>query len=223
MRGVTKPANENSSLVSKTNQTTSDTMSHPRSSTSSRPSLDRASTAVPSVARATQDASATTILSRPSLRRSSTTTEVHRPQVQRSENNRPGSPFLAPLRRATKAIVNTLELTPESSYTHRNKPATPTYWTDYAHRRALLRIWDGTHEVKTSKYGTNIAAQLISTEKEMLEVFGELKEGELPLTREWVVYVLGVCMRPPFCTSKGMGRREILGSSAGPRGKWGPF
>lgn len=57
----------------------------------------------------------------------------------------------------------------------------------------------------------------------MLVEYGELAEGATPLDREWVEFVLGVCMRPPFCTAARMGRFEILATSAGGRANWGPW
>lgn len=99
----------------------------------------------------------------------------------------------------------------------------PTCWIDRAHRGALVKIWDNTHR-PAGKDGSSVDAELAATKKRMLEVFPELKGGGIvPLKTEWVVYVLGTSNRPPFSTGKGMGRREILGASAGPRGQWGPF
>lgn len=57
----------------------------------------------------------------------------------------------------------------------------------------------------------------------MLEAFSELDEGERPLTREWIEYVLGVALRQPFCAGEKMGRWERLSDSAGARANWGPW
>ena len=56
----------------------------------------------------------------------------------------------------------------------------------------------------------------------MLQEYAELGEGEVPLSKEWVEYVLGVCLRHPFCTAEKMGRFEVLSASGGARGNWGP-
>lgn len=144
-------------------------------------------------------------LQRPEMLRTRTETKAARPSL---------------LRRAT----DILDLNPKTSYTHRNAPQSPSHWTDHAHRKPLLGIWDAVHAAASvSRYPKSITAQVVSTEKEMLQQFAELREGSEPLTREWIEYVLGVCLRHPFCTAENMGRFEVLAASGGARANWGPW
>ncbi|KAK4544839.1 hypothetical protein LTR36_003743 [Oleoguttula mirabilis] len=156
-------------------------------------------------------------------RSAATTTAVSRPQLHRVDTaTKPTRPSF--LRRATDIVSSTLDLDPASSYTHRNAPPTPSHWTDHAHRKALVRIWDTVHaEVATSKYQKSTTAQLVSTEKQMLQEYAELEQGAVPVSRAWMEYVLGVCLRHPFCTAESMGRYEVLSASSGTRGNWGPW
>lgn len=74
-----------------------------------------------------------------------------------------------------------------------------------------------------SKYQVSTTARVVSTEKSMLHNFPELGKGEVVLDRDWVEYVLGVALKHPFCTAERMGRWEVLASSGGARGTWGPW
>lgn len=66
----------------------------------------------------------------------------------------------------------------------------------------------------------------MAAEKSLILQFQELGEGEIPLGREWMEYVLGVSLRHPFCAEgRSMGRWEILsgvGRVGGARA-WGPW
>lgn len=190
----------------------------PYTVTGRRPILARASTTTAAVPRTSTDVSPSPLLSRPIVNRSVSATTQLRPSIER----RPHRPSL--LSRATDIISSTFEVSEEDSHASRHKPGKPTHWTDHAHRNALLRVWDAVQEdAGGSKYEKSISAQLVSTEKRMLQEFSELGEGGTLLSKEWMEYVLGVCMRHPFCTSRKMGRREVLASSGGFRGNWGPF
>ncbi|KAK5108994.1 hypothetical protein LTR62_007628 [Meristemomyces frigidus] len=165
------------------------------------------------------------LLSRPLLTRTSSSTAIL--QISTLTNNQPKKrPSL--LHRAT-AILQLNSKTPD---TYLNRPAQPSHWTDHAHRNPLLQIWD-TVQNEASTAATSVAAgtkqqvsittQLLTTEKIMRAEFGEVGEGDVVLTREWIEFVLGVCLRQPFCTADRMGRFEVLAASAGGRGNWGPW
>lgn len=70
-----------------------------------------------------------------------------------------------------------------------------------------------------------VTTQLAVVEKTFLTQFPELKEGEVPLSRDWVEYVLGVSLRHPFCAEGRVGRWEVLAGAAkvGGMGAWGPW
>ncbi|KAF2166048.1 hypothetical protein M409DRAFT_55394 [Zasmidium cellare ATCC 36951] len=126
--------------------------------------------------------------------------------------------------RAKDLISNQLELGEGTSYAHKNAPPAPSYWNDQKHSRYLVKLWDMVEErASNAKYAQNTTSRLVSTEKNMLHHFPELGEGKSVLTREWIEYVLGVSLRHPFCTADKMGRWEILASSSGTRGTWGPW
>ncbi|KAK3638643.1 hypothetical protein LTR56_012949 [Elasticomyces elasticus] len=178
-----------------------------------RPPTARAATAS-AATNHTSTATPTPVMSRPILNRSSVTSSS-----SMSHTNKPSArPSL--LRRAT----DPLDLNPATSYTQRHAPPTPSHWTDHAHLAALLKIWDSVHAApSTSKYPLSITAQVVDTEKQMLLAYAELAEGAELLTTTWIEYKLGVCSRRPFCTAERMGRFELLSSSAGSRGQWGPW
>ena len=184
-----------------------------------RPGLVRAATAVPTIT----ITSSHPLLSRPNMNRSTSATTLLFPQTQGTSGfPKPIGPSL--LRRATDAVISTLDPTAEYSSAGENRPDAPSHWTNHAHRRALLSIWDNVQDIAgDSKNRRPIISQLVSTEKQMLEQFPELGEGDSILTRDWTEYVLGICMRHPFCTSEKMGRGRVLASGGGARGNWGPF
>ncbi|KAK3712816.1 hypothetical protein LTR37_008907 [Vermiconidia calcicola] len=171
-------------------------------------------------------ASPAPLLSRPTTGPSASSSAALQAHGQNTHpTNRPSL-----LRRATdaiasapNAIASALEL-PGYSYAEKNRPAQPTYWTDYAHQKALTRIWDSVAVTPAiSRDEETFSAQLATTEERMLEASPELKRGTVPLTRAWTEYVLGKCMRPPFNTSTLMSRTDILAAVAGPRMNWGPY
>lgn len=128
------------------------------------------------------------------------------------------------VRSATDTMLSSLELVSKTSRSNRNAPPAPVHWTDHAHRNALLSIWDATaNSAATSKYPNSIISRLVSTEKHMMQEYPELAEGGMPLTREWIEYVLGLNLRHPFCTAAKMGRWEVLSAAGGARGNWGPW
>jgi hypothetical protein len=172
------------------------------------------------VAATEETAPANPILSRPILTRAATTTAVSRPTTPTA---RPGL-----LHRISSGIDLALELSTESSYAHRNRPAQPSHWTDHAHRAALLKTWDEVHEAapkEKAKYARSVAGQLEATEKSVLLQFPELADGEVLLGREWMEYVLGVSLRQPFCSEGNMGKWEVLSGAAKVGGlrAWGPW
>ena len=121
-------------------------------------------------------------------------------------------------------MVNSLDLDAENSYTHRNKPPQPSHWHDHAHRAALIKTWDAVSAgASSAKYPKSITAQVVSTEKGMLEQFPELGEGVVTLGRNWIEYVLGMALRAPFDSAEKMGRWEMLATSSGSRACWGPW
>ncbi|KAM0716939.1 hypothetical protein Q7P37_006791 [Cladosporium fusiforme] len=146
-------------------------------------------------------------LSRPLLTRAATESAA----VQRTA--RPGI-----LKRISTRINEALDLSTENSYTHRNRPQQPSHWTDHAHWKALLQLWDASKETaeanQTAKLPRSIAGQLVAVEKDLIAQFPELKEGEVPLSRQWMEYVLGVALRHPFCAEGKMGRWEVLSGAA---------
>ena len=88
----------------------------------------------------------------------------------------------------------------------------------------MLRLWDAIDaRAANAKYDMPLMARIVSTERNMLHAYPELGEGRVPLTHNWIEYVLGVALRHPFCTAERMGRWEILASSGGARGTWGPW
>ncbi|KAK3070967.1 hypothetical protein LTR53_009504 [Teratosphaeriaceae sp. CCFEE 6253] len=189
-------------------------------STSPRPALIRSATTMTAAAVQTTSPTATTptpVMSRPIATRSAADlTAAARAALSRTSTTAPPTrPSL--LRRAT----DLLDLNPTTSYTHRNAPDTPSHWTDHAHRSALLAIWDTVHAAAPT--AKSLIAQVVETEKRMLLCYAELGEGEAPLARSWVEYVLGVSLRQPFCTAERMGRYEMLAGSAGGRLNWGPW
>ncbi|TKA33614.1 hypothetical protein B0A50_00450 [Salinomyces thailandicus] len=189
---------------------------HIRASSASRPPMVRAATTT--IAPTLPTASATTpLLSRPLLPRSATTT-ANIPVHSLNPTIKSTRPSL--LRRAT----DILELNAKTSYTARNAPTKPSHWTDHAHRDELVKIWDAIHAAAAeSKYPKSTTAKLVSTEKVMLLEYSELAEGDVPLSREWMEYVLGICLRHPFCTAEKMGVYEVLSASGGSRANWGPW
>jgi hypothetical protein len=129
------------------------------------------------------------------------------------------------LSRATNALAQNLEIHDADSYAHRTAPPSPSNWND-THRRYLLRVWDSVAELTASsaKHSSkSIPAQLAATQQTVLKTFPELADGKVALTREWIEYVLGIALRHPFCTAEKMGRWELLASSGGARGIWGPW
>lgn len=165
--------------------------------------------------------SATPNFSRPILTHAATTTAV--PRTTTRPAARPGL-----LHRISSGIELALELSTESSYAHRNRPAEPSHWTDHAHREALLKTWDEVHEAaprEKSKYARSVAGQLKATEKSVLLQFPELAEGAVVLEREWIEHVLGVSLRQPFCSEGNMGKWEVLSGAAKVGGlrAWGPW
>lgn len=166
------------------------------------------------------------VFSRPLLPRSQTTTATPLQTAQHLAVKPAVRPSL--LKRISSHIDTALELSTETSYTHRNRPQTPSHWTNHAHRSALLKTWDVIHEAAASsksKYPRTVLGQLVATEKSLLVQFPELAEGEVPLHREWMEYVLGVGLRHPFCAEGKMGRWEVLSGAAkvgGMRG-WGAW
>lgn len=187
-----------------------------------RPQIIRAST----VAAATHtEPSTTPISSRPNFDRALTSTAalIGRPELY-FKDNPAAMERRSMLSRAAQVISNQLELGDGTSYAHRNAPPTPSYWNDNAHRRYLVRLWDAVNEqAANTKYTVSTTARVVSTEKSMLHAFPELAKGDRTLSRDWVEYVLGVALRHPFCTAEKMGRWEILASSSGARGTWGPW
>jgi hypothetical protein len=199
--------------------TTNITSAATSNAASRRPALIRSATAQETATPTCSNNEATPLLSRPLISRTTSAVTVlqnpGRIQHPSTKNNRPSL-----LRRATELVSSS----PELNINDKDKPRAPSHWTDYAHRKPLLQIWDGVNDAATmSKYATSIKAQLFSTEKRMLERYPELGEGEQQLTKEWMEYVLGVCLRHPFCTAGNMSKWQVLGSSAGARGVWGPF
>ena len=134
-----------------------------------------------------------------------------------------GHPSL--LRRATQGISQQFELGQSSSAAHRNRPDPPTSWNGNTHRQYLIIVWDKIVEVaaSNSKYPKDTTAQLVACQQTMIRKFPELGTGKVSLDRDWMEYVLGVALRHPFCTAERMGRWEVLASSGGSRGTWGPW
>lgn len=189
-------------------------------SAASRPALIRSATAKPPTTQTNSRTEATPLLSRPIINRTtSAATVLQNPNQLQHPSTKSTTPSL--LRRAAEVVTSTFDLTISND---KNKPATPSHWTDYTHRKPLLQIWDTVNDAAaTGKYAMSITRQLVTTEKRLLQRFPELAEGDEPLTREWMEYVLGLCMRHPFCASENMPRWQVLGSGAGARGNWGPF
>ncbi|KAK4617504.1 hypothetical protein CLAFUW4_12616 [Fulvia fulva] len=107
---------------------------------------------------------------------------------------------------------------------YRDAPPAPSNWNDEAHQRHLVRIWDAVDaRAAQAKYDVPLLARIISTERNMLHVYPELAQGKIPMNHDWIEYVLGVALRHPFCTAASMGRWEVLASSGGARGTWGPW
>lgn len=164
------------------------------------------------------------IISRPKLldrSLTSTAAVAGRPELY-TESTMESRPSL--FSRAKNVISNQLELGEGTSYAHKNAPPAPSHWNDQTHTRTLVKVWDAIEDrAANAKYQISTTARLVSAEKNMLHIFPELAEGKNVLTREWIEYVLGVALRHPFCTADKMGRWEILASSSGTRGTWGPW
>jgi hypothetical protein len=202
--------NANASVGSQTSANA--TMSAP-----SRRSITRAQTIA---GEATTSAKAGPLLTNP------TQTSTSLPTLESATTAKPATrPSL--FKRITTQIDSALDLS--GSAAADNIPPSPSHWTDFAHRAALLQTWDDIHEAAASsksKYPRSITGQLVAVEKSLLLQFPELGEGAVTLRRDWMEYVLGLGMRHPFCSEgKAMGRWEIL-SSAGRLGgsrAWGPW
>lgn len=206
-------ANSATSLLHKT---PSNTM-YGTTTTSQRPLLPHAQTTTG----VEETTTATPNLSRPQLTHTATTTAV--PRTTTHAAARPGL-----FHRVSSEIENALELSTESSYAHRNRPAQSSHWTDHAHREALLNTWDEVHEAAPKeklKHSRSVAGQLEATEKSVLLQFPELAKGNIVLGREWLEYVLGVSLRQPFCSEGNMGKWEVLSGAAKVGGlrAWGPW
>lgn len=107
----------------------------------------------------------------------------------------------------------------------RSSPPKPTLWHESIHRDQLVRVWDTVCDVtaRNPNYPKCTTSQVGSTLNAMVKRCPELGQGKVPLTRDWIEYVLGKALRPPFCTAAMMGRWEILASSGGARSMWGPW
>ncbi|KAF2216864.1 hypothetical protein CERZMDRAFT_108770 [Cercospora zeae-maydis SCOH1-5] len=129
------------------------------------------------------------------------------------------------IRRATQALSQQLELGQSSSAAQRNRPNAPTHWNEAHHRQYLLLVWDKTVEIAATSthYPQSSSAHLHSAHSTILRRFPELAQGNVPLSTDWMEYVLGLALRRPFCTDERVGRWELLASGAGPRGTWGPW
>ncbi|KAK3677939.1 hypothetical protein LTR78_002034 [Recurvomyces mirabilis] len=157
---------------------------------SQKPNLVRAVTTA-AVLRASAPCSgtATPILSRPLLNRASSATSIPQDTYKTGEpptTARPGRPSLI------RGATDILGLNANTSLTYRSAPTQPSHWTDHAHRKPLLQAWELIHNAaatRQSKYVTSITAQLVTTEKQMLQEFAELNEGDVLLTREWIEFV----------------------------------
>ncbi|KAH9827903.1 hypothetical protein Tdes44962_MAKER02657 [Teratosphaeria destructans] len=196
--------------------------------TSRRPLLTRAATTPTAQEAPTSTpygAIFTTPTSRPPITRATTTANAVRTPLLPTQPQPTQRPSL--WRRATSAAINTLELSAKTSATHLNAPPKPTYWLNIPHRQTLIQTWDRVQEeaaAASSRLPKSITAQVLSVEKRMVMLFPQLVDGEQPLSREWIEYVLGVALRAPFSSSGKMGRWEILASnSAGARLNWGPW
>ncbi|KAF2716348.1 hypothetical protein K431DRAFT_289495 [Polychaeton citri CBS 116435] len=104
-------------------------------------------------------------------------------------------------------------------------PSPPTFWTDHAHRNALLERWDAVRERDhTREEDPTVLAQLADVKAYMLRNFAELGAGEIVLKYQWMSYVLAKALRAPFChDSDIVGRWEILAQTGGTRGVWGAW
>ncbi|EMC91780.1 hypothetical protein BAUCODRAFT_28033 [Baudoinia panamericana UAMH 10762] len=188
------------------------------STTLQRPSLIRSATTTAAYRTSTTVAEAVPILARPvtsraaSLANNASALEG----VGKNITNATTKPSL--FRRATDA----LDLDPAKSYTIRHAPPLPTYWTDHAHEKRLLATWDVVR-AEAAAARLSVSGQLLHVERAMRLDCAELAEGSRPLSREWIEYVLGVNLRPPFCSWPGMGRFELLAASGGARANWGPW
>lgn len=107
----------------------------------------------------------------------------------------------------------------------RSSPPKPSTWHESVHRDQLVRVWDTVCDVtsRNPNYPKCITSQLGSTLHAMVKRCPELAQGKVPLTQDWIEYVLGKALRPPFCTAANMSRWEILASSGGTRSMWGPW
>ncbi|CAK3923293.1 Hypothetical predicted protein [Lecanosticta acicola] len=188
-----------------------------------RPNIARAATTTAAVSPGTIITRARREPARPELPRAITSTAslIGRPHLSKDTTDRMDHPRASFLSRATQAISNQLELGPND---HRNAPPAPSNWSDALHRKYLVRLWDMVEEkAAKSKSQVSTTTRVVGTEKSMLHNFPELGKGDVVLNRDWVEYVLGVALRHPFCTTERMGRWEILASSGGARGTWGPW
>jgi hypothetical protein len=160
---------------------------------------------------------ATPLLSRPMLNRAITTNDpVVQPQAQRPPTtSKPGRPCF--LRRATDYISG--QTSPQLQ-----PPSSPTHWVDSAHRKPLVKTWDRLREAAAqSKEPTSTSSILSRVENTFLHDWPELAYGAIPLSKDWIEYILGTSLRHPFSSSQRMGRFEQPYDSAGSRGVWGPW
>ena len=192
-------------------------------STPTRLSNARAQTAAGGSTKLATAATANPTLSRPLLTPANeTSNSLPALESATATNTTPTRPGL--FKRITTQLDNAL-----ASSTQRERPPTPSHWTDYAHREALLQTWDAINEDAAntkSKYPRSVIGQLVAVRASVMSQFPELAEGEVPLSTDWMEYVLGVGLRHPFCAEgKMMGRWEILsgvGRVGGARA-WGPW
>lgn len=107
----------------------------------------------------------------------------------------------------------------------RSSPPKPSAWHESVHHDQLVRVYDAVVEAtaRNPKYSKCITSQVGSTLNAMLKRCPELAGGRVPLTQDWIEYVLGKALRQPFNNAAMMGRWEILASSGGARGMWGPW
>lgn len=107
----------------------------------------------------------------------------------------------------------------------RSSPPKPSAWHESVHHEQLIRVFDTVADItaRNPKYPKCVTSQVHSTLNAMIKRCPELAQGKVPLTPDWIEYVLGKALRPPFCTAAMMGRWEILASSGGARSMWGPW
>ena len=124
------------------------------------------------------------------------------------------------VRRVTDTVAQALDLQSRHALDKHIIPPMPSYWTDHAYLNPLLKAWDSLNGIDStmaeapSDARSPTDVRLMMVELRMLQTFPELGQGEVPLCRDWIEYLLGLNLRQPFSSRVNVGRWHVFGAAA---------